>query len=169
MEEWFGKTATYSARLTRRALLRRVGTGGIAIAASPLLNNIVALGAGNNDERDTFSGRFEMKIYEGPSKGTEIKGALSVQASRAPERRGELVETVLVTDDFKIITVTGQITGQAVNLAFRMPDGSAVMGTGAMQNPATTITPRAGGESVGPRPADYGVWMWELKNRDART
>ncbi len=43
------------------------------------------------------------------------------------------------------------------------------MGTGAMQNAATTSNPCAGGASVGPGPADYGVWMWDLKNRDART
>lgn len=152
------------AQVSRRGLLRRVGAGSLAIAAAPLIGKALSVVAAPSDELDRMVGRFEMQILEGPSKGAAIKGNLYVAVSKQPETRGEMRETVLVTDDFKVYTVGGNVTGQAMNVVFTGLDGKIITGTGAI----STTKNMAGGASVGPAPADSGTWYFDIKGRDSR-
>jgi hypothetical protein len=150
--------------VTRRGLLRRAGAGGLALAAVPLIGNAVALAAPRREEFDSMVGRFEMTILEGPETGAAIKGNLAVMVSKKPETRGDVIETVLVTDDFKAYFVSGNVNGQAMNIVLTGLDGKAITGTGAI----SMAQPMAGGPSVGPSPADFGTWWYQIMSRDSR-
>lgn len=94
------------------------------------------------------SGHFEVngliKTEDSVEKGTLLAGDLQLDVNETGAASG------MYTDGELIVTVVGQVTGQAISLVFDLGDGMYMFGTGAMTHPIDECQGVAGGPVVGP-------------------
>ena len=100
---------------------------------------------------------FDATVRQGPSAGTEVSGDLTIEISADGTLSGDLKPASGGAD----ITVTGQATGRAINLAFDLGKISGVeqylFGVGTVAGDICDSP--TGGPFVGPQPGDSGDWL----------
>lgn len=95
------------------------------------------------------SGHFELNGAEENEEGdmemvTVLAGNLQLDVDETGAASGAY------TDDEQVVSVVGQVTGQAVSLVFDLGDDTYAFGTGAMTHPIDECQGIAGGPAGGP-------------------
>ncbi len=94
------------------------------------------------------------QIQQGPDAGLTLNGDLRITLDAAGRLQGTLIR-----ESGSPITVTGQIDGQAIHLAFDLGNNAAVLGVGTLQHDISNAQGTAGGLLTGPQPGDSGDWF----------
>ena len=101
---------------------------------------------------------FEFAVRQGPSAGLSAVGLLLLML----DSDGQILRGRFVSQQGQdLAAVTGQVLGSAVNLAFVLPDGAVIYGTGTSRTKLLTSEGGMdlGGPLVGPQPGDSGDWL----------
>lgn len=94
------------------------------------------------------------QIQQGPDAGLNLSGDLRATLDAAGRLQGTLMR-----ESGSPITVTGQIDGQAIHLAFDLGNNAAVLGVGTLQHDISNAQGTAGGLLTGPQPGNSGDWF----------
>jgi hypothetical protein len=98
--------------------------------------------------------QLQGQIQNGPSAGLTLNGDLRLTLNTAGRLTGALAR-----ETGSAITVTGQIDGQAIHLAFDLGHAQVVLGVGTLQHGISNPQGTAGGILTGPQPGDNGNWF----------
>lgn len=156
----------------RQALRLGFGAGGAALltAATARLAPLTARAQQDEDEIGEASSAgvalpegavsialpFEFAVRQGPSAGLSISGVLTLVL----EASGTVSRGVMTDEEGnELATATGQVTGRAISLAFTLPDGRVLYGTGTSRGDLRMGAFELGGPLVGPEPGDAGDWI----------
>lgn len=113
---------------------------------------------------------FDATVRNGTSKGTNVRGLLTLVESKPGEFSGLLIpglmpSTKLDADSVKKlagapVVVAGSLANNQINLAFNLADGAMIKGSGAY--PSSTLADCNGsleGTLTGPKSDDVGDWL----------
>jgi hypothetical protein len=97
----------------------------------------------------TDIGPFEATVHAGPDTGLSLRGRLRLGADRNGQITG-----LLAPAGGHALPVSGQVTGNAINLVFYLGRGTHVFGVGTIGRDPGAKQSFAGGPLVGPRTND---------------
>lgn len=102
---------------------------------------------------------FKATVYQGPDRGLTLKGELHLRLRPS----GRLFGT-LQRKPRRAVRVTGQLTGQAINLVLILGPKRIVYGVGAIAEDIRSkrgerLMIPMGGPFVGPKDPDFGSWL----------
>lgn len=109
-----------------------------------------------------IGGEFIAETQAGPGAGTIVQGHLSLGVADD----GSIAHGTLVIDASTSLTVTGQVSGSAVDLIIVAEDGRLYYLTGVATGPLENGAGSAGGLVSGPDSRDIGFWRLERITRE---
>jgi len=131
-------------------------------AAACLAGGIVLAGCGATSHPASKAASrqsiFSADVRSGPDIGLSLWGELRTRAAKS----GEITGSLFPGGGGRPVPVSGQITGRTVNLAFHLPGGRLMSGTGTLPV-GNRKTPRLVGTLTGPRPGDRGDWATAVR------
>lgn len=99
---------------------------------------------------------FKAQVHQGASNGLALKGMFDFKLNASGVLTGTLTQA-----DQSEVKVSGQVHGQAINLAFTVGNSTYVFGVGTALKPIDNETcgDTLGGPFVGPKAGDAGDWL----------
>ncbi len=130
-----------------------VGLVALALVALGLMTTAAQSSA---DAAYACTGDFQAGITQGPDANFSVDGTLDLTVA-------DRVATGTVTlKSGGTVNVTGQVDGQALNLAFEIAGGKYIFGVGTSTDDFANCTGVAGGPLAGPQPGDLGDWGYAI-------
>src|SRR5262249_34904120 len=101
-------------------------------------------------------GDFQAGITQGPDSGFSIDGTLDLTVM------DRVASGTLTLKSGGTVSVSGQVDGRALNLAFEVVGGEYIFGVGPSTDDFSNCAGKAGGPLAGPQPGDLGDWGYAI-------